>query len=54
MNQACLSNLIQPVSNIGEDGNLLLEAQIIVRNVLAESPVTGRCGSWLTISTPSA
>ena len=36
MNQICLFNLIQPVRDIGEDGNLLLETQDIICNVLAE------------------
>ena len=36
MNQTFLPNLIQPMRDIGEDGNLLLEAQHIIRNVLAE------------------
>ena len=36
MNQICVLNLFQPVCNIREDGYLLLEAQDIIRNVLAE------------------
>ena len=36
MNQTFLPNLIQPMRDIGEDSNLILEVQIIIRNVLAE------------------